>query len=44
MSVASFHWQVFKAVFIPRNLDDVDDYEKDILKVQEGQTDEVRNK
>ncbi len=35
---------MFKAVFIPRNLDDVDDYEKDILKVQEGQTDEVRHK
>ncbi|XP_033645379.1 serine/threonine-protein kinase RIO1-like [Asterias rubens] len=33
--------EVFKAVFIPRNLDDVDDYEKDILKVQEGQTDEI---
>ncbi|XP_038057076.1 serine/threonine-protein kinase RIO1-like [Patiria miniata] len=33
--------EVFKTVFIPRNLDDVGDYEEDIMKVQKGQTDEI---
>ncbi|XP_022102622.1 serine/threonine-protein kinase RIO1-like isoform X2 [Acanthaster planci] len=33
--------EVFKTVFIPHNLDDVGDYEEDIMKVQKGKTEEI---
>ncbi|KAL5009412.1 hypothetical protein ScPMuIL_014993 [Solemya velum] len=33
--------EVFKNVYIPRTLDDVKDFEKDLLKAQQGNTEEI---